>query len=86
MVLKIRSIIVKTVMSILTEVTMITKEKLDSYIGKEVRVILFDNNELEGVLEYILEFSERYGYRKPGYYNIGNMGFKRSHIKRISEV
>lgn len=60
------------------------KDELMEYVGKYVSVTLFDGDRLQGVLEYTPEFSAQYDYRKPGYFNIGNTGFKVSHVIRFS--
>ena len=57
------------------------KSELEALIGKRVKIRLFDNDEYEGVLGYTPEFSEKYGYRKPNYFTVGNLDFKVSHLK-----
>lgn len=59
------------------------KSELMDMVGMNVKVILFDGATLEGVLEYDERFDEH--FRKPGYFYIGTMGFKVSHVKK-SEV
>lgn len=61
----------------------LTKTKLNEYLGKEVRVELFDGKILYGVLGFTPEFSAKYNYMKPNYYTIKNWCFKVSHIKSI---
>ena len=36
-----------------------------------------------GVLEFITEFCEAQKWRKPGYYAIGNLNFKCTHVKKL---
>jgi len=58
-------------------------KKLNSLIGKAVEVVLFDDKIIKGILGYTAEFSEKYKYRKPGYYTCGDYDFKKSHVKKI---
>ena len=58
-------------------------KKLNSLIGKVVEVVLFDDKIIKGILGYTAEFSEKYKYRKPGYYTCGIYDFKKSHVKKI---
>lgn len=66
------------------------KDKLNEYVGKFVKVTLFDfvrdDNELIGKLMYIPEFSEKYGWRRPNYYAIGDFDFKASHVKSVKDL
>lgn len=50
-----------------------TKAELMSYVGKKV-YIFFKGGErgIYGTLGYVDEFSEKYDYRKPDYFYIGN--------------
>lgn len=59
------------------------KSELESIIGRKVKVIFFDGSECEGILEYTPEFSAKYDYRKPNYFNVGNYAFKVSHIRSL---
>jgi hypothetical protein len=38
-----------------------------------------------GTLGYVDEFSEKYDYRKPNYFYIGNISFKTSHVRKLAE-
>lgn len=58
-------------------------KKLDSLIGKAVEVTLFDDTVIKGVLGYTLDFSEKYGWRKPNYYTCENHSFRKTHVKKI---
>ena len=62
------------------------KDNLKTYIGKRVRITLFDGKTIEGVLGYAEDFSARYGYRKPNLFYIDDMGFRVSHVKKFAEV
>lgn len=62
------------------------KAILSLYVGKNVKIKLLDNKELIGRLEYIPEFNEKFGYRKPGFFSIGNTSFRSSHVKRLEEI
>lgn len=62
-----------------------TRDKLNSYIGKCVTVTFKDGATTTGVLGFTPEFSSKYGYRKPNYYTCNEWDFKVSHIKSIKE-
>lgn len=60
-----------------------TKLELLNLVGKKVKVYLKDREKsFYGTLGYVDEFSEKYGFRKPGYFFIGNTSFKVSHIRK----
>jgi hypothetical protein len=59
------------------------REDLNRYIGDRVKVTFKDGRTETGTLGFTPEFSSRYGYRKVGFYTIGNIDFKVSHIKSI---
>lgn len=63
-----------------------TKADLMKLVGKKVR-IYFKNKEksIYGTLGYVDEFSEKYDFRKPNYFYIGNTSFKVSHIRKLIE-
>ena len=61
-------------------------KKLDGLIGKTVEVVFFDGATATGILGYAPEFSAKYGYRKPNFYNCGAWIFRKSHIKRIRRL
>lgn len=63
-----------------------TKADLMQLVGKKVR-IYFKNKErsIYGTLGYVDEFSEKYDFRKPNYFYIGNTSFKVSHIRKLIE-
>lgn len=60
-----------------------TKAELMRLVGKYMTVVLYDGQELTGILEFIFEFSEKYGFRKPGVFYIGNHAFRVSHVKKV---
>lgn len=62
-----------------------TNAELQKYIGKDVTITFKDGKTERGILGFTKEFSARYGYRKPGYYTIGNWNFKVSHIRKVEE-
>lgn len=61
-----------------------TKTELMSYVGKKV-FVCFKGGErgIYGTLGYVDEFSEKYDYRKPDYFYIGNTSFKVSHVRKV---
>lgn len=61
-------------------------EKLDSMLGKNVEVTFYDGKTRQGKLIYVEEFSEKYDYRRPWRYNVGNTSFMKSSVKKIREV
>lgn len=63
-----------------------TKTDLMKLVGKKV-TIYFKHKEsmIYGTLGYVDEFSEKYDYRKPDYFYIGNTSFKVSHIRKLIE-
>ncbi len=62
------------------------KEILSIHEGENVRIKLFDNKVLEGKLEYIPEFNAKFGYAKPGFFRIGDMSFRASHVKTLKVI
>lgn len=63
-----------------------TREKLNSYLGKQVEIQFKDGSTVFGTLGFTKEFSQKYGYRNPNYYTCNHWDFKVSHIKSIREV
>ena len=61
-------------------------EKLDLYIGKNVRITFRDGKEKCGKLRYVDEFSPKYGYSLPFHYHIENLCFRKSFVRSITEV
>lgn len=62
------------------------KQYVMELVGKQVEVVLIDGGPtLYGKLEYIPEFSARYGYRKPDWFALCNYQFKVSHIAKITK-
>lgn len=62
------------------------KSELKKLVGSEIKVVLFNDKEFTGKLSYVEEFSEKYGFRKPGLFYIGNIGFRVSHLKKVKHV
>ena len=61
-----------------------TRAELLNLVGKKVQVYFKDGERgIYGTLGYVKEFSEKYGFRKPGYFFIGNTQFKVSHIRKV---
>ena len=61
-----------------------TKAELMCYIGKKVSIYLkYREKSICGTLGYVDEFSEKYGYRKPNYFYIGNTIFKVSYVRKL---
>lgn len=63
-----------------------TKAELMAYVGKKVHITFKDTgSSIYGTLGYIDEFSEKYDFRKPNYFYIGNVSFKASHVRKVVE-
>ena len=61
-----------------------TRAELMTLVGKKVKVYFKDSERVSyGTLGYVDEFSEKYQYRKPGYFFIDNIIFKVSHIRKV---
>ncbi len=63
-----------------------TKEELNKFIGKRVRIIFSDSQTEIGILDFANDFSSEYGYRKPGLYYINDLSFRVGTVKKIEEV
>ena len=59
--------------------------ELMNLVGKNVRVLFFDDTWIWGKLGYADEFSAKHDWRKPKYFYIGNVSFKVSHVKKLVE-
>lgn len=59
----------------------LTRELLENYVGKKIKVVLFDNSCYEGILELGNGF-----FYEPKKYVVGNVCFRLSHIKWIKEL
>lgn len=62
------------------------KEELDKYCGYIVDIVFYDGSVACGELKFIPTYSAKYDFRHPGFYYIGNMAFKCSHVKKIKIV
>lgn len=62
------------------------KDQVNSFLGKIVNVALNDGSYALGPLEFVPAFNAKYGFRHPGYFYVGNVGFKCSHVKTIREI
>ena len=61
-----------------------TRAELMNLVGKKVTVYFKDGERaIYGTLGYVDEFSEKYDFRKPGYFFIGYTLFKVSHIRKV---
>lgn len=61
-----------------------TRVELLQLVGKKVKVYFKDSDRcIYGTLGFAKEFSEKYGFRKPNYFYIGNTSFKVSYIRKI---
>lgn len=61
-----------------------TRAELLNLVGKKVKVYFKDSERgVYGMLGYVHEFSEKYEFRKPGYFFIGNTSFRVSHIRKV---
>lgn len=61
-----------------------TRAELLKLVGKKITVYFKDGERfIYGTLGYVDEFSEKYDFRKPGYFFIGNTSFKVSCIRKV---
>ena len=60
------------------------RAELMNLVGREVIIVLNDNQTIKGRLGYVDEFSAKHDYRKPKYFYVGDMSFKVSHVKTLS--
>lgn len=61
-----------------------TNADLMKLVGKKIKVYLKDSDKsIYGTLGYVKEFSEKYGYRQPGYFFIGNTCFRVSYVRKV---
>ena len=61
----------------------LTRELLESYVGKDVRITFFDGDVREGVLELGMGIGNGFIVQKPKMYTIGDLCFRLSHIKTL---
>lgn len=59
------------------------RELLNEYIGNRVRIEFTDNSAVEGNLEFTTEFCAAQGWKRPGLYHVGQIGFRCSHVKKL---
>lgn len=63
------------------------KAELKEYIGKNVEITFIDGDVRKGILGFSdTPFDDKHGYRKVGYFTIGNLDFKVSHIKKLVKI
>ena len=61
-----------------------TRAELLKLVGMKVKVYFKDREKsICGTLGYVKEFSEKYGFRQPGYFFIGNTSFRVTHIRKV---
>lgn len=60
------------------------REVLNEYLGKNVIITFFDDQKYEGKLCFCDRFCAEHGYKRPGFYFVGHMCFKCSHVKKLS--
>lgn len=61
----------------------LTRELLESYAGKKVKVVFFDDTTREGTLVLGMGIGNGFIVQKPKMYTIGNLCFRMSHIKTL---
>lgn len=60
------------------------KAELMNLVGKKVWIYFKDGERgICGTLGYVDEFSEKYDFRKPGYFFINHTSFKVSHVRYV---
>lgn len=61
-----------------------TRAELMNLVGKKVWIYFKDGERgIYGTLGYVDEFSEKYDFRKPGYFFINHQSFKVSHVRKV---
>ncbi|MBR6396543.1 MAG: hypothetical protein IKS09_06210 [Lachnospiraceae bacterium] len=55
-------------------------------IGKNVNITFFDGRTVSGILEFTTKFCEEQGWKRPGYYNVNEWSFKKSHVKKAEII
>ena len=60
-----------------------TRAELLKLVGKKVTIYFKDGERIYGTLGYVDEFSEKYDFRKLGYFFIDNTIFKVSYIRKV---
>lgn len=61
-----------------------TRAELMTLVGKKVWIYFkYGERGIYGTLGYVDEFSEKYDFRKPGYFFIGNTIFKVSYVRKV---
>ena len=61
----------------------LTRELFESFAGKKVKIVFFDNDICEGTLVLGMGIGNGFIVQKPKMYTIGNLCFRLSHIKSI---
>lgn len=61
----------------------LTRERLESFAGKKVKVVFFDNTTCEGVLNLGMGIGNGFIMQKPKMYTIRAVVFRLSHIKML---
>lgn len=62
------------------------KAELMGLLGYLVEVTFLDGKVITGRLGYTETFSEKYNFRKSGYFTVQNYDFLVSHIKKIKVI
>ena len=61
-----------------------TRAELLKLVGMKVKVYFKDREKsICGTLGYVSEFSEKYQFREPNYFFIGNTSFRVTHIRKV---
>lgn len=61
----------------------LSRDLLESYAGKKVKIVFFYNDTCEGTLALGMGIGNGYIVQKPKMYTIGNISFRLSHIKSL---
>lgn len=61
----------------------LTRELLESYAGKKVKVVFFDNDMCEGTLVLGMGIGNGFIVKKSKMYTVGDVCFRLSHIKSL---
>ena len=59
---------------------------LDELIGKNTLITFKDGTTAKGILGFADTFSQEHGYRRPNLYYVGNIPFRKTHIKNAEKI
>ena len=61
-------------------------KKLDAMLNRKVKITFRDGEITRGILTYMDDYKDKKGEFKPGYYAVGNLMFRKSHVKNVIPI